>query len=51
MTIQVSDKMKAKLIDDNIIAAANENAKTVVAELLSATVHAIDPEFSVVIVQ
>ena len=51
LTIQVSDKMKAKLIDDNIIAAANENAKTVVAELLSATVHAIDPEFSVVIVQ
>lgn len=51
LTIQVSDKMKAKLIDDNIIAVANENAKTVVAELLSTTVQAIDPEFSVVIVQ
>lgn len=51
LTIQVSDKMKAKLIDDNIIAVANENAKTVVAELLSTTVQAIDPGFSVVIVQ
>lgn len=51
LTIQVNDKMKAKLIDENIIAAANENAKTVVAELLSATVQSIDPEFTVVVVQ
>jgi len=51
LTIQVNNKMKAKLIDDNVIAAANENAKIVVAELLSATVHSVDPEFTVVIVQ
>lgn len=51
LTIQVTGKMKAKLIDDNIIAAANDNAKTVVADLLSATVHAVDPEFTVVVVQ
>lgn len=51
LMIQVSDKMKAKLIDDNIIAVANENAKIVVAEILSATVHSIDPEFTVVVVQ
>ena len=51
LTIQVSSKMKAKLIDENIIAAANENAKTVVAELLSATVQSVDPEFTVVVVQ
>jgi len=48
---QVSNNMKAKLIDDNIIAVANENAKTVVAELLSATVQSVDPEFTVVVVQ
>ena len=51
LTIQVTSKMKAKLIDENIIAAANDNAKTVVADLLSATVHAVDPEFTVVVVQ
>ena len=51
LAIQVNNKMKAKLIDENIIAAANENAKTVVADLLSATVHAVDPEFTVVVVQ
>ena len=43
--------MKAKLIDGNIIAIANESAKIVVSDLLSATVHAVDPEFTVVIVQ
>ena len=43
--------MKAKLIDENIIAVANANAKTVVADLLSATVQSIDPEFTVVVVQ
>lgn len=51
LTIQVNDKMKAKLIDENVIAVANENAKTVVADLLSVTVHSIDPEFTVVVVQ
>jgi len=51
LMIQVTDKMKAKLIDENIIAIANENAKAVVAELLSATVHSIDPEYTVVVVQ
>ena len=51
LTMQVHDKMKAKLIDENIIAAANENAKTVVAELLSATVQSVDPEYTVVVVQ
>ena len=49
--LQVSTNMKAKLIDDNIIAVANESAKTVVADLLSATVQSIDPEFTVVVVQ
>ena len=51
LIIQVSNQMKAKLIDENIIATANENAKVVVAELLSATVRSIDPEFTVVVVQ
>lgn len=51
LTIQVGNKMKAKLIDENIIESANKSAKTVVAELLSATVHSIDPEFTVVVVQ
>jgi len=51
LMMQVSDKMKAKLIDEDIIADANENAKMVVRELLSATVHSIDPEFTVVVVQ
>lgn len=51
LMIQVNDKMKAKLIDENIIAVANESAKTVVADLLTATVHSVDPEFAVVVVQ
>jgi len=51
LTAQVSDKMKAKLIDENIIDLANANAKTVVGELLSATVRTIDPAYTVVIVQ
>ena len=51
LLIQVNDKMKAKLIDENIIAVANESAKTVVAELLSATVRSIDPDYTVVVVQ
>lgn len=51
LTIRVGTQMKAKLIDENILAAANENAKIVVADLLSATVQAVDPEFTVVVVQ
>lgn len=51
LMVQVTDKMKAKLIDENMIAVANESAKLVVAELLSATVHSIDPEYTVVVVQ
>lgn len=51
LLMQVNDKMKAKLIDDNIMAIANESAKTVVAELLAATVQSVDPEFTVVVVQ
>lgn len=51
LMIQVHDKMKAKLIDENIIALANEAAKNVVADLLSATVHSIDPAYTVVVVQ
>ena len=51
LMIQVNDKMKARLIDENIMAAANRDAKMVVKELLSATVHSIDPEFTVVVVQ
>ena len=51
LEIQISDKMKAKLIDENILAEANEGAKKVVAELLTATVQTVDPEFTVVVVQ
>lgn len=49
--IEVKEKMKAQLIDKDIIAKANEEAKVNVAELLTATVQAVDPEFTVVIVQ
>lgn len=48
---QVNERMKAKLIDDNIIADANKHAKLVVADILSATVHSIDPDFTVFVVQ
>lgn len=51
LTVQVSNQMKAKLIDDNIIADANADAKTVVADLLSTTVQSVDPQFTVVVVQ
>ena len=51
IVMQVSNKMKAKLIDDNIIDLANANAKTVVAELLTATVRSVAPEYSVIVVQ
>lgn len=49
--IEVKEKMKAQLIDEDIMARANEETKIVVAELLAATVHAVDPEFTVVVVQ
>lgn len=51
LLIQVNDKMKAKLVDEDILSIANERAKAVVAELLSATVRSVDPEFTVVVVQ
>lgn len=51
LIIQVTNTMKAKLIDDNYIALANEEAKKVVAELLTATVQSIDPEYTVIVVQ
>lgn len=51
LMMQVQYKMKSKLLDENIIAEANESAKRSVAELLSVTVHSIDPEFTVVVVQ
>lgn len=47
---EVKEKMKAQLIDENIMAKANEEAKIVVAELLTATIQAVDPEFTVVVV-
>lgn len=48
--LEVEEKMKAQLIDQNIMSEANEEAKTVVAELLTATIQAVDPEFTVVVV-
>ena len=48
--LEVEEKMKAQLIDDNIMAKANEEAKVVVAELLTATIQTVDPEFTVVVV-
>lgn len=47
---EVKEKMKAQLIDKDIMAKANEEAKSTVAELLAATVQSVDPEFSVVVV-
>lgn len=48
--LEVEEKMKAQLIDENIMAKANEEAKIVVAELLTATIQTVDPEFTVVVV-
>ena len=48
--LEIEDKMKAQLIDENIMEKANEEAKVVVAELLTATIQAVDPEFTVVVV-
>ena len=50
LMVEVKEKMKAQLIDENIMAKANEEAKTVVAELLTATIQAVDPEFTVIVV-
>lgn len=51
LMLQVKEKMKAQLIDQDIIAKANDEAKLAVTELLSATVRSVDPEFTVVVVQ
>lgn len=51
LEIQVCNKMKSKLIDDDVIADANESAKNAVGELLSTTVKSVAPEFSIIIVQ
>lgn len=48
--LEVEEKMKAQLIDENIMEKANEEAKIVVAELLTATIQTVDPEFTVVVV-
>ena len=48
--LEIEEKMKAQLIDENIMAKANEEAKVVVTELLTATIQAVDPEFNVVVV-
>ena len=48
--LEIEEKMKAQLIDENIMAKANEEAKVVVAELLTATIQTVDPEFNVVVV-
>ena len=50
LMVEVKEKMKAQLIDENIMAKANEEAKIVVEELLTATIQAVDPEFTVVVV-
>ena len=51
LMIEVTEKMKAKLIDENIIAIANDEAKSVVADLLTTIVHSVDPEYTIVVVQ
>lgn len=48
--LEIEEKMKAQLIDENIMAKANEETKVVVAELLTATIQTVDPEFTVVVV-
>ena len=48
--LEIEEKMKAQLIDENIMAKANEEAKVVVTELLTATIQTVDPEFNVVVV-
>ena len=48
--LEIEEKMKAQLVDENIMAKANEEAKVVVTELLTATIQTVDPEFTVVVV-
>ena len=48
--LEIEEKMKAQLIDENIMAKANEEAKVVVTDLFTATIQTVDPEFSVVVV-
>lgn len=48
---EIREQMKAQLIDEDVMALANEQAKQVVAQLLEATVQSVDPEFTVIIVQ
>lgn len=50
LMVEVKEKMKAQLIDENIMAKANEEAKVVVADLLTSTIQTVDPEFTVVVV-
>lgn len=50
LMLAVKEKMKAQLLDREIPTKANEAAKTAVAELLTAAVQSVDPEFSVVVV-
>lgn len=51
LVVKIKERMKAKLIDEDILSDANESAKKVVSELLSATVRSVDPEFTVTVVQ
>lgn len=50
LMLEVKEKMKAQLIDKDIMAKANEEAKTTVGALLATTVQSVDPEFTVVVV-
>ena len=50
LMVEVKEKMKDQLIDENIMAKANEEAKVVVADLLTSTIQTVDPEFTVVVV-
>lgn len=49
--VEVGNRMKAMLIDEEVMALANESAKEAVAALLTTTVKAVDPAFSVTVVQ
>lgn len=51
LMMEVKEKMKAQLIDTDIITKANAEAKLAVTELLTATVQSVDPDFTVVVVQ
>lgn len=51
LTAKMANLMKAKLIDENVMDAANTDAKQVVARLFQSTVAQIDPDYRVVVVQ